>query len=203
MIPISVLWFRVWLVSRGSWFPGFRTMSPRVTPRSCAHGIYGIGFTYNLNGNENARSFGYNGWHASGFMPFNENYDTAGRLSSIYAPWHDYTWPPYPVESIGYGPMGMTSYTLGTSVTGWQALNGTQSYDSRGRLSSIGVATVSTPTTVYSLGLTYAANSNVSAAADLVNGAVEQHHLRRAEPAGEGGRAFGVQWQLALLLLDV
>ncbi len=125
------------------------------TPQGGCANSYPLPYTYDLMGNVTSFSDGYfHGWYPA--------YNAAGRLFSLTAGTYEQTAPYNLLSGAHYNAAGqITSDSLGTGETEAFA------YTKRLQLQS-DTATVS-PTTIYSFGLTFAPNGNVTAANDNVN----------------------------------
>jgi len=117
---------------------------------------YDLSYTYDLAGNMTSYTDGFG-------TKISQNYDGAGRLSSVTSSRYDTTHPGTLWTANSYGPVGLTQATLGNGVVNTLQYKNRTWLQSSSAVSPIGQ-------TVYSEGLTYYPNGSPQTVTDPVNG---------------------------------
>jgi RHS repeat-associated protein len=170
----------------GRFWAKFQATSPYCNP--CFSTLY----NYDLAGNTVQYRRGTVGSGLPSYPFYGDNvftYDSAGRIQSVAESMDPNDWGP--TETLlftanQYGPMGLTSATLGNGMT--LSLG----YNNRSWKNSIGYA-LSTGGIAYNLGLTYFHNGNVQNANDSsINGnwSYTYDSLNRLSTASQAGQAL-------------
>jgi len=129
----------------------------QCTPLNCGRGVFSFQYPqYDLIGDLLAET------NAAG-VTNNYSYDAAARLTTMTANFADGSHPGTLFSNAQYGPIGLTSDTLGNGIS--ESL----SYDNRGRLKSFTAASGNNTRYSFSIG-TFAPNGDILAANDSANG---------------------------------
>ena len=175
------------------------SVTGQCTPRTCGTDGYASHYTYDLAGDLIGFDRGMDMVTSVSYGGHTVGYDTAGRTATVTSTFADASHPQTMFTATQYGPLGLNCAVLGDQSS---VYNANTTYSNRGWTTGIsygrsigcptGVGAGGTPTTLYSLGLSYNPNGNVKTANDSVNGNWSYMYdgLNRLTAAGQNSQAL-------------